>query len=460
MQRLGDANNAHRRVIVIDDNLQIHKDVKKILQRGSLEDTELQHDAEQFFGVDASDRAPTFELDFELAFASQGEEGVKIIEQAVEAKRPFAMALVDMRMPPGLDGVQTTKRIWEVAPDTQVVLCTAYSDYGLQDIIEELGQSDRLLILKKPYEPAELALLAIAMCEKWSLTQQARHKIDRQSKRLIRSKRILNVMRLSEKQLKGECRTLQDKAEKLSQQIQRETVKVLGTQEVTCSALANLAESRDPETGEHLKRMQVFSQLIAEQLAISGPYADEIDSDFLNNLWRSSPLHDIGKVGIPDHILLKPGRLMDQEFEIMKLHAEMGAEVLKAAAEENDCGGFLKMAAKIARHHHERFDGNGYPDRLAALDIPLEARIVTVADVFDALTSNRVYKDAIEPEEARRIITSDSGSHFDPIVVDAFLLRFEELVSAMHNINSCLDKSKLLPTKLENYVLPMEPMEI
>jgi len=140
----------------------------------------------------------------------------------------------------------------------------------------------------------------------------------------------------------------------------------------------------------------------------------------MENLYRSSPLHDIGKVGIPDAILLKPGRLSTSEFEILKQHTIIGCEAIYSAAEHENSGGFLEMGAEVARSHHERFDGSGYPDGLCAYDIPLSARIAALADVFDALTSVRVYKMAIEPEVARSMIDADSNRHFDPKVVAAF----------------------------------------
>jgi len=148
----------------------------------------------------------------------------------------------------------------------------------------------------------------------------------------------------------------------------------------------------------------------------------------LHDIFRSSPLHDIGKVGIPDAILLKRGRLTPDEFELMKRHPVIGADALRQATEQGSCGSFLAMATDIARHHHERFDGTGYPDRLASLEIPLSARIVALADVFDALTSPRVYKPAYAPELARAIIERDCGSHFDPAVVEAFRARYAELL--------------------------------
>jgi putative two-component system response regulator len=150
-------------------------------------------------------------------------------------------------------------------------------------------------------------------------------------------------------------------------------------------------------------------------------YAGIIDDEFVHLVYQTSPLHDIGKVGIPDSILLKPGRYSDDEFELMKAHTTIGAETLDAALAQNPKARFLQVAREIAAAHHERYDGRGYPLGLSGEEIPLSARIVAVADVYDALTSKRVYKDAFAHHVARNIILKDSGTHFDPDVVDAFL---------------------------------------
>ncbi len=192
------------------------------------------------------------------------------------------------------------------------------------------------------------------------------------------------------------------------------------TRDLTVFAMAKLTESRDPETGEHLERMRAYSMLLAEYLAKDGPYRELIDATFLADLYRASPLHDIGKVGIPDIILLKPGGLSDTEFAIMKQHTVIGAEALGNICRESAGGGFLKMAAEVARSHHERFDGSGYPDGLSGESIPLAARIVALADVYDALTSVRVYKPAFAAETARNMVEEQAGAHFDPEVVRAF----------------------------------------
>lgn len=200
-----------------------------------------------------------------------------------------------------------------------------------------------------------------------------------------------------------------------------ERVLALESRDVTIFALAKLAESRDLDTGAHLDRIREYCRILCENLLEQGPYVGEIDGDFVRMVYLTSPLHDIGKVGIPDRILLKPGKLTDEEFEIMKQHAIIGSETLDAALQTRPEVQFLRMARDIAQTHHEKFDGSGYPFGLKGLDIPLCGRIVALADVYDALTTKRVYKPAFSHEESRAIILQGSGKHFDPAIVNAFL---------------------------------------
>ncbi|HYE19876.1 MAG TPA: HD domain-containing phosphohydrolase [Tepidisphaeraceae bacterium] len=195
----------------------------------------------------------------------------------------------------------------------------------------------------------------------------------------------------------------------------------LETRDVAIFAMAKLAESRDVETGTHLERVMNYARILAQQLPAIGRYVDEIDAEFVRLVYSTSPLHDIGKVGIPDGVLLKPGRLDDREFEVMKTHTSIGAQTLDAALRRFPNAKFLRMARDIAASHHERWDGKGYPAGLAGTAIPLAARIVALADVYDALTSRRVYKSAFAHDVARGIIVADTGTHFDPAVVEAFV---------------------------------------
>jgi response regulator RpfG family c-di-GMP phosphodiesterase len=188
-------------------------------------------------------------------------------------------------------------------------------------------------------------------------------------------------------------------------------------------ALAKLAEHRDPETGAHLDRVRIYCRMLGEGLAQNPKYARDIDSDFISAIFRSSPLHDIGKVGIPDAILLKPGRLTPAEFEVMKTHSTIGGDTLRAIVQQRHQQSFLQMGMEIAYYHHERYDGSGYPTGLKAENIPLPARIVTVADVYDAMVSRRIYKAPMSHEDAVAFIRDNSGKMFDPHLVDVFVER-------------------------------------
>ncbi len=183
-------------------------------------------------------------------------------------------------------------------------------------------------------------------------------------------------------------------------------------------ALAKLAESRDTDTGEHLERIAAYCRVLAEQLRTTLP---DLTDEWILNLQLASSLHDIGKVGIPDAVLLKPGKLEPHERQTMQRHPEIGAGALDAILARDADDRLLQIARNIAASHHERWDGQGYPRGLRADDIPLEARIVAVADVYDALTSKRVYKPALTHEEAMQIIVAGRGSQFDPQIVDALL---------------------------------------
>ncbi|TWT94264.1 HD-GYP domain-containing protein [Neorhodopirellula pilleata] len=193
----------------------------------------------------------------------------------------------------------------------------------------------------------------------------------------------------------------------------------LETKEALIFALAKLAESRDFETGNHLERVRRYARLLASEY-LAHPDTSEVDEEFAELVFQTSPLHDIGKVGIPDSILLHPGKLTAEQFDIMKTHTTIGADCLAGAIERSPQAKFLQMAYKIALCHHEKYDGSGYPNGLSGEEIPIEARIVAIADVYDALRTKRVYKPAFSHEKTLEIIVQDSGTHFDPHLVALF----------------------------------------
>ena len=192
------------------------------------------------------------------------------------------------------------------------------------------------------------------------------------------------------------------------------------TQNVTIMTLASVAETRDNETGAHIVRTQNYVRVLAEYLREQADFSQELTEDVVNLLYLSAPLHDIGKVGIPDAILLKPGKLTPEEFEIMKQHAKLGGDAITRALGDKAETSFLRYAREIASSHHEKWDGSGYPLGLMGDDIPLSGRLMAVADVYDALISKRVYKKAFTHQDAAEIIREGRGKHFDPRIVDAF----------------------------------------
>jgi putative two-component system response regulator len=203
----------------------------------------------------------------------------------------------------------------------------------------------------------------------------------------------------------------------------------LETRDLAMFALAKLSESRDPETGAHIERVQSYARLLAQYLSTTERFRGVINTEFVRLIYQTSPLHDIGKVGIPDSVLLKPGKLDEQELTIMRTHASLGAQTLEASLQRFPNVQFLQMARDIALYHHERWDGTGYPNGLSGEKIPLSARIVALADVYDALTSRRVYREAMTHSQAKLLILRERDAHFDPDVVDAFIQVEKQFIS-------------------------------
>lgn len=221
-----------------------------------------------------------------------------------------------------------------------------------------------------------------------------------------------------------------------------ERILSLESRDLMIFAMAKLTESRDNETGAHLERMREYSRILAEEMSDWPKYSQVIDGDYVQLLYLTSPLHDIGKVGIPDAVLLKPGRLTTEEFEVMKTHTTLGGDTLCALVQARPEAEFLTMAKEIALTHHERYDGAGYPYGLEGAEIPLCGRIVALADVYDALTSKRVYKPAFSHETARGIILDGRGTQFDPDVVQAFLNREGEFIETSQKLGDRPDRSR------------------
>ena len=206
----------------------------------------------------------------------------------------------------------------------------------------------------------------------------------------------------------------------LAELVDAKVREISSSQLATIVAMSKIAEYRDDETGAHIERTRTFCKVLAEAVAARSPYADVVDPAFIENLYNASVLHDIGKVGISDAILFKPGKLSPAEFEAMKEHTLIGARTLESVRAQYPGNGFITMGIEVTRSHHERWDGSGYPDGLSGEAIPLAARIMAIADVYDALRSRRPYKEPFTHERSVAIIQEGRGGHFDPALVDAF----------------------------------------
>ncbi len=324
---------------------------------------------------------------YEVSVAMDGESALEAV-----AEEPPDIILLDIMMP-GMDGYEVCRRLKTEgsAAEIPVIFLSALTEIENKTKGFQLGAVD---YITKPFEVLEV---------------QARVKTH------------LSLV------LAG--RELRTQNEMLEEKVLERTLELAQTQDVTIHSLAGLAETRDNETGGHILRTQGYVKALAEQLAKDSPYAGRLDTRTIELFYKTAPLHDIGKVGVPDAILLKPGKLTSEEFDIMKRHAELGYEALVRSEKTFNLvrkPDFLEHARDIALTHHEKWNGKGYPRGLAGEDIPLSGRIMAVADVYDALISKRVYKPAFTHEKAAAIIREESGAHFDPVVVEAFSAIEEE----------------------------------
>jgi response regulator RpfG family c-di-GMP phosphodiesterase len=206
------------------------------------------------------------------------------------------------------------------------------------------------------------------------------------------------------------------------ERVLREKTKLqLTTQEAMIETIANITETRDPETGGHIRRTRSYVKALAEHIRNKPAYVDIVNDAYIENLLQAAPLHDVGKVGVPDHILLKPGQLNAEEFAEMKKHTQYGKRVIDAAQAKLGDTSFLRLAEEMVSSHHERWDGKGYPNGLKGEEIPLSGRIMAIADVYDALISHRLYKESVSHGKAVDIMLFERGFQFDPQLIDAFV---------------------------------------
>jgi len=326
--------------------------------------------------------------------ADNGKVAISMIKQ----QQPD-LILLDLMMPV-MDGYETLHYLKsnETYKHIPVIIISAKHD---QDSIVkgiELGADD---YLNKPFKPAILKARISASLEKKYLHDR--------EKMYVEKIKTMNT--------------------NLQKYVDKQTEEIVKGQEAMTFAICKMVESRDHETGQHLERMREYAKTLALQLQKLPKYTGTIDDTFIDILYKASPLHDIGKIGVPDYILKKPDKLTPEEFKIMKTHAEIGEESLYKIYKENPSNPVLYMGSQIAGKHQEKWDGTGYPNALKGESIPLAARIIALADVYDALTTIRPYKEAFTHARAKEIILKENRKHFDPDIVQAFLETEETFIS-------------------------------
>jgi putative two-component system response regulator len=311
---------------------------------------------------------------------------------AITTRGPFALVLADVNMPGGR-GTDLLPFIQGLVPDTVAVMVTAVQDLSVAVGAIKGGAYDYLL---KPFD-VDTFLFAV----------------DRALQR-----------RQTEIELRDYKTNLERLVDERTTALHTKSTQVLETQHALLRGLCHMAEFRDPETGRHLDRMAEYCRILARELSARGPYRKEVGDQFVETIFHAAPLNDIGKIGIPDSVLCKPGRLSPQEWEVMQRHPVIGRDALRAVKKSMPPGAdtfMVDMAVDVAGSHHERFDGTGYPDRLKGTEIPLAARIVAVADHYDACTTTRVYRPECLPHGVvLEALRAGRGSLFDPVVIDAF----------------------------------------
>lgn len=301
------------------------------------------------------------------------------------------LILLDIEMP-GLDGFEVCQRLKQdpVTQHIPVIFLTAKTDQADENQGFELGAVDYIT------KPVSLAIVLARIKTHLTLKAAADFLRDRND-------------------------YLEKEVLRRSAEAQRRAEEARKANEIMLVAMASIAETRDNETGNHILRTQSYVRSLAEHLSTQPDFADQLDATSIETLFLAAPLHDIGKVGIPDRILMKPGRLTAEEFEIMKTHTTIGHEAIEKAQQRVGIHiPVLEVAKEIALYHQEKWDGSGYPEGLSGEAIPLSARLMALADVYDALITRRVYKEAMSHAQAVQIILEGRGKHFDPVLVDAF----------------------------------------
>jgi len=315
----------------------------------------------------------------------------------------YDLIITDINMPV-MDGMQLIREVHTLYQEQSIIVVSAYNESSrLTDLIQE-GITKFVM---KPIAPLQLMKILYKT-----------------------AKSIYNQKELTCYQEK-----LKELNKNLDMKVQLQAEEIIFTQKISIETIANMVENYDDETGAHIKRIEAYSELIVKEVSAS----QECPKELRDNVPFASLLHDIGKLLIPKHILSKPGKLTDEEFEVIKTHASLGGEVLKRAnltfQENFHKDSFLKIASDIAMYHHEKWNGLGYPKGLVGIKIPMCARIVSIADVYDALRSKRVYKESYSHQKALKIIQNESGKSFDPLLVKVFLSHHEEFDQVFRNFS-------------------------
>ncbi|GMT42534.1 MAG: two-component system response regulator [bacterium] len=323
---------------------------------------------------------------FATSMAKDGMEALSMIEA-----EDYDLMLLDIMMPK-MDGHQVLAymKSSEKLRHIPVIMISSVDETNTVVKCIEMGAED---YLPKPFNPVLLNARIRA-----SLEKKLFHDNENAYRRLIEKNNT-----------------------NLEERVQRQAEEIVSAQHGMIFVMSKLTESRDPDTGTHLERLRDYCEVLARNMSKLSKYAGIIDEQFIEDICTASPLHDIGKVGVPDNILLKPGKLTEQEWIVMHRHPIIGSETLRALDTKYLDNSLVRKGIEIVESHHEKWNGLGYPYRLTKERIPLSARILALADVFDALMSKRCYKDALPYEEARKIIISERERHFDPGVVDAFI---------------------------------------
>ncbi len=341
--------------------------------------------------------------DYKIVVAKSGQKALEI----AFSEQPPDLILLDVIMP-DMDGYEVCQRLKssELVCHIPVIFLTIKSDVEDETRGFSLGAVD---YITKPFSPP-----------------------------IVRARVQTHLM------LRRALLELEQQNEKLEKKIQERTKDIACTQDVAIYCMASLAETRDNETGNHIRRTQYYVKILAENLRNHPRFKHALDENSITLMYKSAPLHDIGKVGVPDRVLLKPGKLDDNEWEEMKQHATYGQDAIVKAEQALGSTSFLQFARDIIYTHHEKWDGTGYPQGLRGDEIPVAGRLMALSDVYDALISRRVYKDAFSHEKAVEIIRQGRSTHFDSDVVDAFLAledEFKAIAKQFSDVNSVAEPS-------------------